>query len=338
MIGWTLACLYWTFAGYIGTDFSWTLASIHLTLDLLIYILLSHSYRNFSRKNKWHLLNARSLVGRLVPAILLLGTMFMLLTISKNWLVRSAFEQGFNSSWMDSVNNFGITTFVTGVRLMSIWVLAYYGYHFAQREMNAIKESNRLAIIAREASFTNLTTQLNPHFFFNSLNSIKALVIENPEAARRSIDLLSDLLRTSLYERNTEMITVKEEMELIHDYLELEKMRFEKRLTSIIEVNEEINTNLILPLSIQVLVENALKHGIAPRKDGGIVHILIEKKEGLMEVLVKNPGVLITAATTGLGLKNLQERLALIYNGKASFNILQHDTETVMATLKIPLT
>ncbi|MFN8344204.1 MAG: histidine kinase [Spirosomataceae bacterium] len=337
LIGWSVASLYWGFMGYIGTNFSIFLAVIHFFGDLLIYILPTHLFRNFSVTHRWHTLRPKPLLIRLIPAVVLLGLSFMVLTIGKTYLIRLWFEHGFSESFQHYSRNAWLTTFVTGIRLMSIWVLAYYLYHYAQREINATKQSARLALIAKEAQLNQLTAQLNPHFFFNSLNNIKALVLEEPHKARRAIDLLSDLLRTSLYRRDTVLISVQEEMALITDYLELEKMRFEKRLQTAIEIEEQLSGALILPLSIQTLVENAIKHGISQRKSGGLIFIKVEQKAALLYASVQNPGSLKTAESNGLGIKNLKERLQLQFNGKAAFELKEQADETVLATLIMPL-
>jgi len=323
--------------GYIGTNFSIILAIIHFLGDLLIYIIPTHLFRNFSVKHHWHTLRPKPLLPRIIPAVVLLGLSFMVLTIGKNYLIRLWFEHGFSENFQHYSSNAWLTTFVTGIRLMSIWVLAYYLYHYAQREIKATKESTRLAIIAKDAQLNQLAAQLNPHFFFNSLNNIKALVLEEPQKARRAIDLLSDLLRTSLYRRDTALISVQEEMTLIKDYLELEKMRFEKKLETFIEVEEQLLRALILPLSIQTLVENAIKHGIAQRKAGGVIHIKIEQKEDFIKIAIQNPGKLKAENSTGLGIKNLTERLQLQFNGRASFELKEQGDETVLATIITPL-
>lgn len=118
---------------------------------------------------------------------------------------------------------------------MSVWILAYHLYHYAQREISAVKENARLTIMTKEAQLNNLSAQLNPHFFFNSLNTIKFLVEEDPGAARRAIDLLSDLLRSSLYRKDDMLITLQQEIDLVKDYLELEKLRYEERLQTTIK-------------------------------------------------------------------------------------------------------
>lgn len=338
LAGWSAASFYWGYMGYIGTNFNFWLAIIHFIGDLLMYITVTHLFRNLSTRWRWHTLAPGKLLPRIIPAVIVLGAIFMIITIGKTWLFRVWFEPGFSESFrLYSTKVMFVTTFMTGMRLMSIWVLAYYLYHYAQREIRASRESARLAIIAKDAQLNNLAAQLNPHFFFNSLNNIKALVTTDPQSARRAIDLLSDLVRTSLYKRDQQLITVHEEMELITDYLELEKMRFEKRLQTEILVDDSTQKAMIPPLSIQALVENAIKHGIAQRKEGGLVHIRIIQDSNNMIATVENPGQLATDAGEGLGLKNLEERLQLQFNGRATFSLVATTRDTVLATLTIPL-
>lgn len=337
LIGWSIASLYWNFLGYIGTLFSPWLAIIHFFADLLIYIPLTHAYKTWSVRRGWHRLPTRQLIIRLIPAILLLGLCFMALTITKNYLVRHWFEPDFPDTLREQFRQQGLTTFVTGTRLMSIWLLAYYGYHYAQRELQATRESARLAIVAREAQLNNLTAQLNPHFFFNSLNNIKAQVIDNPQGARRAIDLLSEVLRTALYNRDTTLIPLQQEMDLVADFLELEKMRFEERLQVSLLVDKTLLHHPVLPLSIQLLTENAIKHGIASRKAGGTLGITINRHDDQLQVLVENPGKLLNGHPPGLGLKNLRERLHLQFHGQASLQLEQTDHDTVLTTLLMPL-
>lgn len=337
LIGWSAASLYWGYVGYIGSNFSFRLALVHFACDLVMYIGLTHLFRNFSKHHRWQNLAPKKLLARLIPSVLVLGGAYMILTTGKIFLVRFIFEKGFTETFTHYFSQQWLVVLVTGIRLMAIWVLAYYLYHYAQREINATRESARLAMIAKDAQMDNLAAQLNPHFFFNSLNNIKALVFEDPQAARRSIDLLSDLLRMSLYRRDTALITVQDEMELINDYLELEKMRFEKRLQTSIEVDEQLLKTPILPLSIQTLVENAIKHGIAQRKEGGTIQIQVQKQNGYMQTRVLNPGKLNASGRQGLGLRNLSERLRLQFNGKASFELTEQNGETISAIIKTPL-
>jgi len=337
LIGWAVASLYWGYAGFTGTGFSYVLALIHFVADMVMYIGLTHLFRTISKHYGWQHLAPRPLLIRIIPATILLGLGFLFLTIGKTYLVRWIFEPEFAQSWSEYFNAQWQTVLVTGIRLMAIWVLAYYLYQYAQREIKATRESARLALIAKDAQLDNLTAQLNPHFFFNSLNNIKALVLADPQAARRAIDLLSDLLRTSLYRRDVLQIPLRDELTLINDYLELERMRFEERLQVEIKVDETILTAPVLPLSIQVLVENAIKHGIARRKEGGMVRIAVTKDESNLLISVSNPGQLQADTGNGLGLKNLQERLRLQYNGTAGFSLTSLPEGIISASIKLPL-
>jgi LytS/YehU family sensor histidine kinase len=230
-----------------------------------------------------------------------------------------------------------LVMFMAGIRLMSIWLLAYHLYHYAQREINTAKENARLELITRDAQLNNLSAQLNPHFLFNSLNNIKALTIENPKAARRAIDLLSDLLRTGLYGRDVQLAKISEEGSLVKDYLELEKLRFEERLQFSIDIDEGLSNTMILRFGIQALVENAVKHGIAKQKDGGLISIKVEQEDKAIKISVRNPGTFnFSSQHEGLGLKNLTERLQLQYKGKACFEIANETGRTVLATITIP--
>lgn len=216
--------------------------------------------------------------------------------------------------------------------------MAYHLYHYSRLEIATVKENARLSVIIKEAQLNNLSAQLNPHFFFNSLNNIKFLVLENPDSARRAIDLLSELLRNSLNSNISRLISLNDEMKLVKDYLELEKIRFEERLQIKIETNVDLSKHKILPLSIQSLVENAIKHGIEKRKNGGLILVKIEGENNFMKMSVQNSGKLNQDINNlGIGLNNLKERLQLQYNGNASFEIKQMDNETVLATIILPL-
>jgi LytS/YehU family sensor histidine kinase len=262
----------------------------------------------------------------------------MLLVIMKLYMLRYYFSYGFNLSFGGFLSQNYLIVLASGIRLMAIWVLAFHLYHYAVMEIGTAKDYARMQVIARDAQLQQLSSQLNPHFFFNSLNSVKALINTDPVKARRAIDLLSDLLRTSLYGNNTALIFLRDEIALVNDYLELEKIRFEERLQFSIHVDESLQEYSVLPLSVQTLVENAIKHGIAQKKNGGSVVIRVDKKEGQLTITVENPGVLKQVdGSQGLGLKNLEERLTLHYNNKASFIISALPGNKVLSTLIIPV-
>lgn len=337
LIGWITTSLYWGFSAFLAGNFIWKLGVVDLILDVSIGITLTNIYRKFALKRGWNKLNLKILVPKIAISILVLSLLYMFLIVGKLYLVRLFILKSNPISFITFFKSTQLQIFITGTRLMSIWVLAYHLYHYSRLEIETVKENARLLMMIKEAQLNNLSAQLNPHFFFNSLNNIKFLVLENPSSARRAIDLLSELLRNSLNSNVGRLISLNDEIDLVRDYLELEKMRFEERLQIQIEINAAASQYSILPLSIQTLVENAIKHGIERRKTGGFIRVKVETENNFIKISVQNSGKLSKEIKdAGIGLKNLKERLLLHYNGKASFEIKEMKDETVLATILIP--
>lgn len=336
-IGWVTASLYWGLSAFFSGNFIWKIGIADLILDVTIGIALTHLYRNFALKRGWTKFNLKQLVPKMLFGILVLATVYMFLIVGKLYLVRLFILKSNPLSFMVFFQSVQLQIFITGTRLMSIWILAYHLYHYSRLELQTVKENARLSVIIKEAQLNNLSAQLNPHFFFNALNNIKFLVLENPNSARRAIDLLSELLRNSLNSNIGRLVPLNDEINLVRDYLELEKIRFEERLEVKIEITADVSKHLILPFSIQSLVENAIKHGIEKRKIGGCITVKVEEEYNVMKISVQNSGRLSNEIKgSGIGLNNLKERLLLQYNGNASFEIKEIDNETVLATLLLP--
>ncbi|HVI46875.1 MAG TPA: histidine kinase [Chitinophaga sp.] len=337
LIGWTIAAFYWEVDAFIrSAHFNFTFAVINFIADIIVNIIITHLYHTYALRKGWHQLSLQALLWRLIPAVVILSVVFTATVMLRFYLFNHYILHSFSGSFPAYVVNAGWVSFIAGIRIMFIWVLAWHMYHYAQREIKAARENAQLQLIAREAQLNNLSAQLNPHFFFNSLNNIKALVIENPDLARRAIDLLSDLLRTSLLHKQGQLIPLRDELGLVKDYLELEQLRFEERLTISLLADEKLMNISVPPLCLQTLVENAIKHGISKKKEGGLITINISEEDNLLKMTVQNPGNLNNIQTSpGLGIRNLKERLQLQFRGSASFHIIQHDG-IVLSTLLIP--
>ncbi|HMG08009.1 MAG TPA: histidine kinase [Mucilaginibacter sp.] len=337
LIGWSMASLYWSYLGFSGGRFNIPVGLLQFVSDVFVYILITHSYRNFAIRHKWQQLDLNQLLKRIIPAIFVMGLAYLLVTMFKSYVFRFWLSQGNVPSFLVFFELNWAVMLMAGIRLMAIWLLAYHLYHYAQREINIAKENARLAIVAKDAQLNSLSAQLNPHFLFNSLNNIKALVIENPRSARRAIDLLSDLLRTALYNGEILLTTVKDELALVKDYFELEQLRFEERLQFSIDADGSLSNLLILRFSIQTLAENAIKHGIAKQKNGGLISVKVAAINNTVSISVQNPGELNgEVPTEGLGLKNLNERLQLQYRGKAKLSIKKEAGRNVVVTIIVP--
>ncbi len=166
-------------------------------------------------------------------------------------------------------------------------------------------------VVAREAELRALRAQLNPHFLFNSLNSINALAGSDPEAARRMCEGLGDFLRLTLALGARDWVTLGEELDLVEKYLAIEQVRFGSRLQVEVRATPEARASRVPPLLLQPLVENAVKHGIAARLEGGTVTIGAERHAGTLTVRVTNPfdPDAPHRQGEGLGLENVRRRL-----------------------------
>lgn len=334
LLGWGLVSLFWLYIALFRDDFDLSHALINYFLDVATCIALTHAYRALALTRNWNKLDIQSLIWKVIPALIILSILFMFFSNLK----MSAYLY-LVTGQNDFLRNMLIwnPVLITGLRHMSIWLLAYHLYHFYQREVQTTQINAQLSLVAKQAQFDNLSAQLNPHFLFNSLNSIKSLIIENPKTARRAVDLLSDILRSSLYEKRHATVSLAEEIALVKDYVELEKLRFEERLQVHMEIDEQLNNIRILPLSIQLLAENALKHGIDKQIEGGLLEISVKRENDKAVITVKNPGEFHIENSKGLGLKNLTDRLQLKYKGEAQFEIYEVPNNAVLATLIIPI-
>jgi len=207
------------------------------------------------------------------------------------------------------------------------------------------------------ANIDFLRSQINPHFIFNSLNSIRALVDENPERARRAITELSNILRSSMQADKSESVPLQKELNIVKDYLALENMRFEDRLRIEYDIDESTLALPVPPMMLQTLVENAIKHGISKQIQGGVVRIVSVIRDNFHELSVQNTGYLNGSVTSephqligrrpsgsvddllerGFGLSSTTNRLSLLYGNKAKFEIKQTAPSLVEARVQIPV-
>lgn len=197
------------------------------------------------------------------------------------------------------------------------------------------KEKSQAQEEAKLAQTLLLQSQLHPHVLFNSLNGIAELIHRNPPRAETSVRALADLLRRILQASEQIEFRLADEAILLQDYLELESMRLGKRLKVEWEWDEALDGIEIPPLLLQPLVENAIKHGIAPAREGGILRITIKKQASELVMSVANTGMILLAPLTGqnhrkcIGLNNLRSRLELIYGKKAQFSIFPYNEWTI---------
>lgn len=252
------------------------------------------------------------------PALRLFGTMIgSALQASAMWVAAAALWAAVISHvWGAGVDRAGIfrdltTLFIAGVLLYLESMAVHYSILALETARGAERRVLESQVTAREAELRALRAQLNPHFLFNSLNSISALTGPDPEAARRMCQLLGDFLRTSLALGARERVAFIDELALAERYLAIEQVRFGPRLTVEKRIETAAERCLVPPLLIQPLVENAVKHGVADRIEGGTVSITARRVGGQLEVEIENPRDPEAPARRGqgLGLENVRQRL-----------------------------
>ncbi len=234
-----------------------------------------------------------------------------------------------------------LANLVNGGLLFLIWNLIYFFFKYFMKYREAEIEKWKLAAEMKEAQLGTLRAQIKPHFVFNALNNIKALILEDKEKAREMLMNFSELFRYSLLHADKKEVPVEEELLVIKQFLELLSIQYEDRLNYSIEVAPGLMDKKIPPMALQLLVENAVKHGIGPNPKGGEVHIdLYQSEVGYFCVEVKNTGHLKVKEKLenhlGKGLKNIKERLHLLYGPRANFSLLEKPPY-VSALITIPL-
>ena len=223
--------------------------------------------------------------------------------------------------------------------LIAIWMLIYIVYHYVEKNRNNELDRLKFETIVKELELKTIKSHINPHFIFNSLNSIRALVDENPKRARRAITELSNILRSSMQAEKSETVTLEKELDIVKDYLALEQMRFEERLQIEMDIDEDTLQQPVPPMMLQTLVENAIKHGISKQIKGGVVRVVAAFKNNDLELLVQNTGQLsLQPNEEGFGIKSTEDRLNLMYQGKAVFAIRNLGTDMVESKVSIPVT
>lgn len=220
------------------------------------------------------------------------------------------------------------------------WIFIYISIISKQRIKETEITNLRLQNSLRDLQLSNLANQLNPHFLFNALNNIRFTIHEDPQKADHMITALSDILRYSLDGSRQEKVLLSAELDILQKYISIMKIQMEQRLEFSLEVDESLQSYLIPPMVLQLLVENAIKHGIDNLPQGGkvLVQALQEHEELLFTITNEQPpGVRLPSSAQqsqgsagqpvsfGIGLKNIEQRLQLLYSNQASFNTRQEN-------------
>ena len=226
--------------------------------------------------------------------------------------------------------------------LVALWLLIYLVWHYINKNRNDQLDKLRLEAMVKSLELKTIKSHINPHFIFNAHNGIRALIDENPQRAREAITQLSNILRSSMQVEKMETVSLKQELDIVADYLALEHMRFEERLQITMDIEPATLQQPIPPMMLQTLVENAIKHGISKSISGGKIFISSRFLNDRHEIIIQNTGQLGIAGSNGVdegfGIVSTKQRLNLLYQGQAQFEIRQLPAGIVESRITLPIT
>jgi two-component system LytT family sensor kinase len=306
----------------------------YLSVVMFSGILSTHLFREVLRRSGWLMLPVEKVLPKLIAGILVTCLVDSLIRIG----VVDALNLSISKRKTDFITRLLFTTFDNGFFIVP-WTLIYYFIHYIDKSSKQQLDTLKLEALVKELELKTIKSHINPHFIFNALNSIRALVDENPVRARTAITELSNILRSSMQAEKLETVTFEKELNIVKDYLALEYIRFEDRLQIEYDIDEDTLDQPIPPMMLQTLVENAIKHGISKQLSGGMVKITSDFKDDYHELVIQNTGYLNGAADSdGFGLASTKNRLLLLFGQKANFDIREVNGNTVEARVSIPVT
>jgi len=326
LIGWGMIGVLQVAAYSAGNQFDAQQAT-GVLFQTVFYILTTHFLRGVIITVGWLNLRLPRLIPRLLVFTLILG--FLNYTFL---LVIEYFNNGVSQADLRFITVF-VNTLISWV-LYFIWTIFYFAFHYVDRYNKSLKAETA----AKEVELSNLKAQLNPHFIFNALNGIRALVDEDPRKSKESITQLSHILRNSLISDRKKLVPFSEELKTVMDYLALESIRYEERLSTKFDIDRHSGRFMIPPLMLQTLVENGIKHGISNLKEGGEIQISSKVKRKHLLLEIRNSGQLAKKFSegTGFGLENTRKRLNLIFGDSAKCDIKNETEHIVLCSVSIP--
>ena len=243
----------------------------------------------------------------------------------------------------ERMGRFVVGNFSEGIGIYLLIALTNYAFSYYRRYREGQLRTLQLEAQLSQAQLQALKMQLQPHFLFNTLHSISALLNKDPEAARKMITRLGDFLRLTLENSGSQEVTLQHELEFLSCYLEIERIRFQNRLVTRVDVAQQTLAARVPNLILQPIVENAIRHGIAPRSTPGLIEIEAKQRNGTLRIQVRDNGPGLSKHRTsdilfkkGLGLANTETRLERLYGAAHLFDLSNNPDGGLIVTLELP--
>jgi len=306
-------------------------------------------FRYLYKKRAWYSVSTGWMIpgvllyGLLMGAVMTLGLLMIVTPFFWSHLVNNREVLAHKVTLGDVMLQMFIGNTLQNQLLVSAWCFIYItivsGRRIREAEVNTLRLQNSL----KESQLANLSNQLNPHFLFNAINNIRFTIYENAEKADAMLTGLSEMLRYSLDRSKQDKVRLSEELEIIALYIDLVKVQMEDRLAFAVDVPEVLHNDLVPPMVLQLLVENAVKHGVDKLRHGGCIELAARVVGQQLVFRVSNTfagsnalaedGA--AAANMGIGLVNIRERLRLLYGNNAGLHI-EHSEACFVVTLTLP--
>jgi Histidine kinase len=341
--GWGLYTLIKGIGAATVLHMPWGKTALELAIFSGVGLAISHWLRDYVRRHEWAALSIPKLATRILLASFVVGIPLGIATQISDLspLQDPSLELQVYAPVSASTTVMVETTLqiVNWAVLYMIWLAIYFAA-VGLREYRTVRfQQSELARALQLSELRLLKSQLNPHFLFNALNTVRSLIADNPARAQSAVTRLANTLRYSLSSRQGELVTLSQELDIVSDYLELESMRFEDRLHIEIHVPEDAAGVRIPVMLLQTLVENAIKHGIAELPPGGLLRIsaVLQNEMLILDVENPRPPAPIGTAHEGVGLRNARDRLRLLFGTRASLELNLSEPAVATAQLRIPL-
>ncbi len=322
---------------YLGLDWQPALRD-----GALLYgcaFLATHLLRAFMKRRRWDALSRGRLTMHIIGAGLVLGA--VLGTVSNFTSLGAIQDPGMldgKLAWHVGEHVVLLLNILNWACIIMLWLAIYFGVHAFRQYTTAELRQSELTRALQLAELRLLESQLNPHFLFNALNTVRSLIAEDPRKAQGAVTRLANTLRYTLASGRAELVTLEQELDTVKDYLELEALRFEDRLRMEWDVAAAARGVRIPVMLLQTVVENAIKHGIADLPEGGVLRIHAGLQDGALVMEVQNPRPQKPASGKGegIGLRNAAERLRLLFGPHATLDLDLSQPGLAITRIRIP--
>jgi hypothetical protein len=337
------ACYFWSQASgeAIFASVPWAKAEALWGIIALTNVALTAATRAASKRFGWLTLRPGQLLRRVLVAWIIAAWISFGVTLATSLWIYGQPIPPISATFYEKLprGNQLFNVFIWNTSVLLAWLSAYFAIVIQRKRHQEDLRQSQLSAALQDAELRLLKTQLNPHFLFNALNSVRALIADEPAKAQDAVTQLARTLRYTLAAGDTELVTLAREMEMVNDYLALESTRLADRLQIVREIDTQAANARIPVMLLQSLVENAIKHGIAPLKRGGTLRISAQVVNRELRIEVENPRSPVTDSASpsqGVGLTNASKRLRLLFGAAASLQLDLSDPHRAVASVRLP--